>query len=252
MIEQQCALPDANEIEQHLVESGGSEKVTATEVQRLLQEEFSSAGLQPNVTNVTVTDRFFAEVTLRNAPKVWLAEEILDEQVGALGKRGISLTYCVRPLWTVNSVHFRAVGRSASGEFMNVLRFQAQLRSGEARSEVEVRVDARALARLLKRLGLEGHTKHSSNGRQPDTITQVIEELLARDLDEAGHWDPIRFPQWELGEPEMASLLRRVPSFAAEHIVSRSDKAVSETEHPRKKYSAQKTGELLKLMFYVP
>jgi hypothetical protein len=213
MIEQRCVLGDvADEVEQGLVQSEGSQKVTAAEVQRQLQDELSSAGLLPNASRVTVTDRIFVEITLHDAPKLCLAKEIMQEQIGVLEKRGISLTHTVRALWVVNHVHFMGVGRSLSGEFINVLRFKAELRSGQARSEVEVRVDARALDRLLKRLGMGvGHIRHPNNGTKHLTITKVIEELLAVDLSLGGtdYWDPVRFPRWELGEKAMDNLFRK-------------------------------------------
>jgi hypothetical protein len=213
MIEKRCVLGDAaDEIEHRLVESEGSQKVTAAEVQRQLQEKLSSAGLHQNASRVTVSDRFFVEISLHDASKLFLAEEIIREQVGVLEKRGISLTHTVRALWGVNHVHFMGVGRSLSGEFINVLRFKAELRSGQARTEVEVRVDARALDRLLKRPGMgTGHIRHPNNGTKHLTITKVIEELLAVDLSLGGtdYWDPVRFPRWELGEKAMANLFRK-------------------------------------------
>src|ERR1700722_7680562 len=112
MIEQHCVLGDAaNEIEQRLIEPEGSQKVTATEVRRLVQEKLSSAGLHPNVSRVTVTPRFFVAITLLDASKLPLAEEIMRQPVGAVGKRGISLTYIARAVWAVDHVDFVGVGR---------------------------------------------------------------------------------------------------------------------------------------------
>jgi hypothetical protein len=94
-----------------------------------------------------------------------------------------------------------------SGQFMNVLCFKAELRSGEACCEADVQVDPRALDRLLKRLGVgTSHGRHRSDPR-PRTITQIIEALLAVDLSfsGSGHWDPVRFPRWQLGEAAMAT-----------------------------------------------
>jgi hypothetical protein len=193
------------------------ERVSAVELQRFLEERLSSAGLFPNATRgsgrvMDTPDGFFVEVTLHDASKVSLTEDIMLEQVSALKKYGISLTHIVRALWTVSHVHFMGVAKNLSGELINLLRFKAELRSGEARSEVEVRVDPRALDRLLKRLGMgSNHVRHSNNGTQPRTITKVIEELLAVDLSfgGSGHWDPVRFPRWELGETAMANFRRK-------------------------------------------
>ena len=210
MIEQRCVLGDGADASERLFAgSHGTEKVTAGEVEFLLHEKFSSAGLNPYVDRcsaVTVIGGFFVQIILHGTSKVWLAKEIMREQVSALEKRGISLTFVVRTLWVVNHVYFAGVGRSPSGEFINLLRFNAELQSGQQRTDVEVRVDARALDRLLKhpRMGAD-HTKPPTNGTKQPPITKVIEELLARELSLGGtdYWDPSHFPRLELGETAM-------------------------------------------------
>src|SRR6202790_5389828 len=128
-------------------------------------------------------------------------EEIMRKQVFALEKRGISLTFGVRTLWVVNHVYFAGVGRSPSGEFINLLRFNAELQSEQQRTDVERRVDARALDRLLKhpRMGTD-HTKPPTNGTKQPPITKVIEELLARELSlgSIDYWDPSHIGRLEL------------------------------------------------------
>jgi hypothetical protein len=110
-------------------------------------------------------------------------------------------------VWTVSHVHFAGVAKGFAGQFINILRFKAELRSGEACCEVDVQVDPRALDRLLKRLGMGTSHMRRQSDAQPHTITDIIEELLAVDLsfDGSGHWDPVRFPRCQLGEAAMAS-----------------------------------------------
>lgn len=97
MIERKCVAGDAaGEAEQRPFESDGSLQITAAEIQYLLQEELSSAGLHPDACHVTVTDGLFVEIRLHDASKLWLAEEIMQEQVCAGEECGISLTYIVR------------------------------------------------------------------------------------------------------------------------------------------------------------
>jgi hypothetical protein len=210
MIKQRCVLGDgADASEQRFVGCHRSAKVTAGELERLLHETFSSFGLNPYVDRcsaVPVSGGFFVEIILHDASRVWLAEEIVREQVSALEQRGISLTFVVRTHWVVNHVRFAGVCRSPSGEFINLLRFKGELQSGQERTDVEVRVDARALDRWLKHPGIgTDHRKAPTNSKKQPTITKVIEELLATELSLGGadYWDPSHFPRRELGETAM-------------------------------------------------
>ena len=87
-----------------------------------------------------------------------------------------------------------------SGNLANVLAFRAGLRSAQTNCDIEVRVDARALARLLERIG-------PGAIRAPRMIAKVVEGLLATALSSPDcSLDPQRVSQWELGETAMASL----------------------------------------------
>ena len=78
MIEQRCVLGDgADASEQLFAGCHSTEKVTAGEVECLLHEKFSSAGLNPYVDRcsaVTVIGGFFVQIILHGTSKVWLAK----------------------------------------------------------------------------------------------------------------------------------------------------------------------------------
>lgn len=112
-------------------------------------------------------------------------------------------------VWRVSHIYFRGVVTTASGEFTNLLQFKAELRSTKSSCVVDVRVDGRALHRLVKRIETGTSIQEQSNHRALRTITKVIEELLAIDLsfDGANHWDPVQFPQWQLEERAITPFL---------------------------------------------
>lgn len=102
--------------------------------------------------------------------------------------------------WTVDRLVFIGAVRDISGNLVNVLAFRADLRSGQTSCDIEVRVDARALARLLESMGPRAI-------REPGTIAKVVEGLLATALSSPGcSLDPQRASQWEFGETSIASL----------------------------------------------
>jgi len=102
--------------------------------------------------------------------------------------------------WTVDRLVFIGAVRDMSGDLLNVLAFKAGLRSGQTSCEIEVRVDARALARLFERMG-------AGAIRAPRTIAKAIEDLLRAALSSRNcSFDPLRVSRWELGETSMASI----------------------------------------------
>lgn len=112
-----------------------------------------------------------------------------------------------RAQWTVDHLLFIGAVRDVSGDLVNVLAFRAGLRSGQTSCEIEVRVDARALAQLLERM--------EPGMRAPRTIAKVVEDLLATALSSrSGTFDPLRASQWEFGETAMSSL---APAKAQRH-----------------------------------
>ena len=96
-----------------------------------------------------------------------------------------------KPKWTVQRIVFAGAVRDISDDFLNVLRFRADLRSDKLSSEIEVRDDALALVKLFKTIAPGAiHT--------PRTITKVIEGLLAAALSSPNcSFDPARVSQWD-------------------------------------------------------
>ena len=126
-------------------------------------------------------------------------------------------------VWTVSQVHFVGVAKNPSGELTDFLHFRAGLESAKSCCVVEVQVDARALDRLLKRLGtgISEH-RHPDSGARRRTISKLVEELLAIDLsfDGSAHWDPVRSPQWQLGERAMGGIAGDSLKVNREHRLS--------------------------------
>ena len=102
--------------------------------------------------------------------------------------------------WIVDRLVFIGAVRDISGDLLDMLAFRARLRSGQRSCEIEVRVDARALARLLERMG--PRAIHETR-----TIAEVVKDLLGAALSSRNcSFDPLRASQWELGETSMSSL----------------------------------------------
>jgi hypothetical protein len=113
----------------------------------------------------------------------------------------IELRRAIPADWRVNQLVFIGAVRDVSGKPMNVLAFRVCLCSVQTNREIELRVDAPALVRLLQRIAPE-------TVPTPRTITKVIEDLLTKALSPPNcSFDPLRASQLDLGEAEMNSFV---------------------------------------------
>lgn len=171
--------------------------MTSTELERLIREKLEAAGLLQMLDEdksqfLEFPDGLFAELVLTDGSKLVDVERIGREARESLKKQGIDLDVIVRAVWAV-----REVGdpQPTRGGIRAALAVPVTLVSGYSMRQVEVDVGLLAVDEIKRKI----------KGKSLDervAVKEVVKEFVEMQLALGGesYWDPIRYPQQDLGE----------------------------------------------------
>jgi hypothetical protein len=197
--------------------------MTSTEVEKLVREALTNAGLWQAVDQYTsqfleFPDGFFAEIVLGDGSKLVDAERAVREVEETLRKQGIDLDTVVRSVWRVKDVSNpsdwieeeildQRAPVGASWPFVRVLVVPVVLTSGSATQEVKVHVLLSVVGEIKRRIEGKGLDEKES-------VKKVVREFVSLELSRGGvsYWDPIGYPQSEVSEGALLYLFGQTPA----------------------------------------
>lgn len=184
--------------------------MTSTELETLIREELTAAGLWEVVDQhksqfLEFPDGLFAELVLNDGFRLVDVERIARELRESLKKKDVELDVIVRSVWTVQEIGDPRPAIGVSGGIRAAWAFPAALFSGGLTKQVEVHVTQAAIDEIRSRLA--GPSTKSLDEKA--VMKEVVKEFLKLQLSLGGesYWDPMRYPQQELNEAAFLYLL---------------------------------------------
>lgn len=179
-------------------------RMTSTEVEKLIQEALTAAGLWQEVDQhksqfLEFPDGLFTEIVLNDGSKLVDAERVVRDVEASLRKQGTELSVIVRSIWTVQSVEEpRYFGDPAKAAW------PATLVSGGLTTRVEVNVTLGAIQEIRRHSGASGKPQDETAA-----VREVVREFLKLQLSLGGvsRWDPLQDREQELNEAALLYLL---------------------------------------------
>jgi hypothetical protein len=199
--------------------------LTPEDVKKVIDERLASAGLESVLNKglervLAFPEGCFVEIVLQNADRLSEVENVVESIREEFQRHGVRIQAIVRSIWRISSVKYQEVSRSPEGTPRAALQFAAKLISGSRECQVYVHVSMSALGVLRRKLSKDdakltlGWTP-AKGDLDEDTISVAVRCFLEECLSSGGEgfWDPIRYPNQELGETAMSMLLGESRAF---------------------------------------
>ncbi|HXY77725.1 MAG TPA: hypothetical protein VEH47_02870 [Candidatus Acidoferrales bacterium] len=185
--------------------------MTATELEKLIREELTRAGLWQLVDQhksqfLEFPDGLFAELVLNDGSKVVDVERIAREVRQEVKKQGSDLDVIVRSMWAVKEIGNPIPAIAPSGGLMAAWRVPVTLVSGDARRDVQVDVLYSVVLEIKQRIAGKGLDETSA-------VKEIVREYIEMELSRGGesYWDPIHYPQQEINGSALVYLFMHTP-----------------------------------------
>ena len=192
-------------------EAGVSFCMTATELEKLIREELTAAGLWLSVDQyksqfLEFPDGLFAELVLSDGSKLADVERIAREVGDELKKQGIDLDAIIRSTWSVKEIGDPSPAIAPSGRLVPAWRVPVTLISGGASRDIQVDVLYSVVLDIKQRIAGKGLDETSA-------VKEIVREYIEMELARGGesYWDPIHYPQQEINGNALTYLFMHTP-----------------------------------------
>lgn len=192
--------------------------MTSTEVEKLIRDALTSAGLWHIVDQyksqfLEFPDGFFAEIVLHDGSKLADVGSVVRQVEEHLRRQGTELDVIIRAHWNVERVKHVGTAGAAAGRPRLAETFEAILVSGGYRTLVTVDVTHTVWLGIAHRSPgsppePEFGPIDASNVEETNRVTDFVIQFLQLRLSFGGanYWDPIREPSLELNESALQYL----------------------------------------------
>jgi hypothetical protein len=176
--------------------------MTAAELEKTVREEFTNAGLWPDVDErksqfLEFPDGLFAEIVLNDGSKLAEAERVF-RLLKVESKLDLQeLDAVVRANWTIESIDGPVPAIVVPGGIRQAWAFTATLKAGALSKAVVIRVTMSAVEAIRRNIARSGEVVDEAAA-----IREVAKEFLKLRLSYGGesYWDPLEDQPLELSE----------------------------------------------------